>query len=387
MSIFSAVTVLHAGLDIRLYYLIIAFNLPWLLLRWRLSVPKTYLIILTYIWISGLIEVAFGPDTLPKYLMEAVGISVVSFYFYIFFATESHSIVEIFDRYAKACVYVTSLGIVLTVVESLAMGYYVPVKSVLPEPAAYATVVLPCFYYYASSGKTYRHRQLYMWTILTGILLSVSSVGVLGLFLSIVLLLRRKSRTLFVAPLLVGILFFATYAGSGHFRMRVDDTVQSLSAMDVSNANLSTYALVSNAYVAIRAFEERPFFGYGVGGHVIAHAKYIDNLPGVEAVGDLIDLNAQDANSLFLRTMSEFGLIGIVFVIVFLVYSWTPGQTVYSNVSASVFVYLCLKLLRGGHWFGPELYFFVWTYVLVAKQAKSDQVGYKKSALLLLADQ
>lgn len=371
---------IHSFIQLKIFYFFLLINLPIVLIGWNLKIQKYYLLVLAYVWISGLLEVALGPDMLTKYLMEAVGITAASFYFYLFFKQQHRSAIEIFDIYARGAVWVCVLGIFLSAIMSVISHQFVPVKSLFGEPAAFAIVVIPSFYYYASSKRVNeKNSRIRMIVIATALVLSLSSTGMIGLMLSVALLLRRKSLTLFFAPLVVGLIVFVLYAGSEHFRVRVDDTLQSVSSLDVSNANLSTYALVSNAYVAVRAFQERPVFGYGLGGHSIAHAKYIDDLPGAEALGDLADLNAQDANSLLLRTMSEFGLVGIICTFVFIFKFWTPGYSAYGNISAAIFVYFVLALLRAGQWFEPERYFFVWIYVLVWRDSRRFAVVPKRS--------
>lgn len=360
----------HSAIDLKLFYIIILFNLPLLILSWKFTLPKQYALVLVFIWVSGFLEVAFGPDLLPQYLKEVTGITIVSLYFYLYFRYVKYSVLQNFDIYARSAFWVSVLGIILCLAQSLWMQRFVPVKSILAEPAHFATIIIPSFYYYAVTDKAIKHKRLRMITILIALLLTLSSTGYLGLLLCAALIFRRKSLGLFLAPLLVGVLFMAAYYSSEHFRLRVDDTVQSESTENVSHANLSTYALVSNAYVAIRAFQERPLFGYGVGGHVIAHAKYIGDLPGANSLGDMANLNAQDADSLLLRTLSEFGIAGMILLFIFLIKFWNSGNTVYSNVNRAVFIYLCLYLLREGNWFSPELYFFVWIYVLTATASR-----------------
>ncbi len=371
LSLFLDTVIARTSLfDIKTFYFILVLNFPFILLTWDLKLPRFYMAIIGYVWVTGLLEVVFGPDRVPLYLKEVFGITITSFYFYLFFKYQKRSTTEIFDLYARASAWVSLVGIFLSLIESLVAHAFVPVKSILIEPSDFAIVMLPAFYYYASMGKACEYRWR-MWVILASILLSVSSVGMLGIFLSVALLFGRRSWGLFVSIPLVGALFVATYTSSEHFRLRVNDTVQSISTLEVQNANASTYALVSNAYVAARALQERPFFGYGIGGHVVAHSKYLGDLLGPVGLTDetIINLNDRDANSLFLRTMSECGIIGIILIASFIVKFWTSGNSVQANVSTAIFIYFCMILLRSGKWFDPEIYFFVWIYVFTSHDA------------------
>lgn len=375
VGIFSDAIAISQPFNVKFFYFVVAFNLVVLLFYWNFRLSKLYLLALAYLWISGFLEVALGPDHLSLYLKEVTGITLMSLYFYIFFKTSKRSVAELFALYAQTAFWVSLWGLLFSIFQSVEYRHFVAVRSVLAEPAAFATVVMPSFYYYASLKRTGRQKW-YMYTILAALVLSISSTGIVGLLLSAALLFRKKSWGLFFAPFAVGLIFLAAYFGSEHFRVRVDDTVQSASTLNVKKANLSSYALVSNAYVSIRAIQERPFFGYGVGGHIVAHRKYIDDLPGADALDPQIrNLNAPDANSMLLRTMSEFGVAGLCLIAFFIVKFWTSGDTLYSNISAAVFVYFCMVLLRAGQWFNAEIYFFVWTYVLVHRAAVSETRG------------
>jgi O-antigen ligase len=129
---------------------------------------------------------------------------------------------------------------------------------------------------------------------------------------------------------------------------------------------LSTYALLSNFFITVKVFKESPFFGNGLGSHQISHSKYIDKLSGVEDFYNsyyerFIDLNAADANSLFLRIISEVGILGLVLVIYFLVKFYCNASNNYI-ISRSILIYILYKLFREGHYFSPEMYFFICIY-------------------------
>ena len=71
-------------------------------------------------------------------------------------------------------------------------------------------------------------------------------------------------------------------------------------------------------------------------------------------------INAPDAASLFLRIISETGIIGL-FLIVYLMF--LSSKSYLSNdyyFAQGIFIYLLLKLFRDGHYFPPEFFFFIW---------------------------
>src|SRR5262249_52098085 len=143
------------------------------------------------------------------------------------------------------------------------------------------------------------------------ILLSGSSTAFVGVVVALPLLLKGRYATLALG-LLVGSLFgYAVYTLDPHTRMRVDDSLSTVKTMDVTGANMSTYATVSNLYVASRVLEQHPWFGTGLGGHKYAHDEYIGELPGSSTFDEYMNANATDGASLLVRIGSELGVVGI----------------------------------------------------------------------------
>ncbi len=136
-------------------------------------------------------------------------------------------------------------------------------------------------------------------------------------------------------------LVIAIYAVDPHTQVRVNDTLQVIQTADVADANVSTYALLSNAYVTASVLQRRPFLGYGLGAHKIAHEQFIDSLPGFSELDpEFIDYNSTDAASLMLRTGSEFGLIGVLCIFWFIgrtghaaTINWLSSTSRFSHIS------------------------------------------------------
>ena len=77
------------------------------------------------------------------------------------------------------------------------------------------------------------------------------------------------------------------------------------------------------------------------------------------------DNNKADANSLFLRLMSETGLMGMIFIllIVFRCFVGNDGiDDKYWVISGSLLIIILLYLLRQGNYFLNGFPFFVWLY-------------------------
>jgi len=162
------------------------------------------------------------------------------------------------------------------------------------------------------------------------------------------------------------------YATSADFRIRFDDTVRAAVEGTVQNANLSTFALISNAFVTSQVISEHPIAGNGLGSHLLSHNVYIGDVPGVAAFekmdfrgqATMEQLNAADANSLLLRLLSETGLAGLLAVGLFIAHYRAPRGGERAAINSAILVYFFAKLLRAGHYFPPEEFFFVFAYCL-----------------------
>ncbi len=375
-ALFSAALVIHWYVDLRFFYFVIVFNLVLLLFKWKFEVDRGLFLSLLYLWIAGAISVVSGTNSARLFLQEALGITVCAFYFYLFFRQQRLDVADIFDEYANVAYYICGLGLGISAVASLWRREFVPVQSIMTEPAQFAATVLPGFYYYLAShlhgrgdGNNALKKSLVM---LLAVVFSNSAVGFLGLFASLILLARGRKLLIVGMSIFVVALMSVLYTVNDHFRVRLDDSVRVLREANVEDVNLSTYALLSNAFVSWSALHDRPIFGYGIGAHQIAHHIYLPELPGMATVPkEYMDINAKDANSLLFRIASELGLVGLLLTAVFLVRCTLSGRSRLADISAAVMVYLFLKLLREGHWFSPEMYFFIWTFVLVFRKAKT----------------
>jgi O-antigen ligase len=121
--------------------------------------------------------------------------------------------------------------------------------------------------------------------------------------------------------------------------------------------------------VALENFKRNPILGTGLGSHPTAFDKYsLTNLEGAVE----IDFNKMDANSMFLRLMSETGLYGLFVMLFLVVKCWVPKQrtddTALWVMSNSVLIIILLSLLRQGHYFLNGFPFFLWLYYYIAKE-------------------
>jgi hypothetical protein len=134
------------------------------------------------------------------------------------------------------------------------------------------------------------------------------------------------------------------------------------SAQGLESENASTFALLSNAYVAWQAFIASPIIGNGLGSHSSSYDKYAPDI--VSPQFPVWGLNSDDANSLFLRLMSETGILGlatIFYLIIFFARVDGSGARIIRN---AILPYFALRLFRFGAYFSMENFFFIMIYGL-----------------------
>jgi hypothetical protein len=300
-------------------------------------------------------------------ISQILGIAVIGTYFYNF--TALFKPIEIVRVYGKMCVYVALIGYVL---HFLGINYVDGrLNIIFKEPAHYVIVVIPACYYYLKTKK-----YLSFAIIFGTLILSNSSLGYIGcglLFLIPNLTLKRIGYLVGLLPV-VAIVFYYAYTELPFFRLRVDDTYSSLNVINTGKfepyTNLSSYVLISNMFIAKKNIADHPL-GSGIGSHHYMHTEIYSKqmrTPKYIRIEHKQFDNSFDANSLFTRICSEFGFIGM-FLVFFVLYKASNCYK-YPDLyfAQGIFIYFLLKLFRDGHYFPPELFFFIWLFYFTVKE-------------------
>lgn len=216
--------------------------------------------------------------------------------------------------------------------------------------------------------RSYHYKNYQSYLILIALYLSKSSTGYIGIFLAIVIIgLNLGYISYLILFIAVGVFgSIALYNNVEEFRDRVDAAAGLWihEDFDIKNVNTSSFVQYNNAHVAYNNFKEHPLFGTGLGSHAIAYEKYSYTKTGRVTLKGF-DNNSADANSLFLRLMSETGLIGIVFIILLIMRCFVSNDGIdYKHwiISGAILVLILLYLLRQGNYFLNGFPFFVWLY-------------------------
>lgn len=363
-TIFSICTeafLIHFVIDLKLFYLIILVNFSILAITENLRISKGLVIFYGYLLFSGFIGVLLGTNHVINVFSQFFGIFFISLYYYNFYKIYEDQIPKVIQDYVYLCFGLVVIGLPIYFIQIL-NGNFEGFHSILSERMNYGALVLPAFFY-SLKNKTFP-RYVYQ-MILLSIVLTGSSIVLISLGVGILLIPKRIKIVKLVTLLsIVIVLFFALYYSYGNFRLRIDDTSKGLVQKDLSGVNLSTYAILSNLYITSKSFERNPILGSGLGSHEVSHETYIEEIDGIGDFENYINLNSKDANSLFLRVLSDMGLLGITAVFLFIRRFYTKYQTNenLNFISKAILIYFFCKLFRLGHYFSPEMFFFVFGY-------------------------
>jgi len=387
--------------DLRISYLIMAFVLllciPFLK---GIYFNKAFLFLLGIIIIFSLYNVYIGKDTFVLLTKQIIGIFSTSLIFYLLMKVNKYDVKKMFKVYLNLAVLVGLIGLFqeLSYLLGFKIGYdfsyifpswtlylsetgFLQINSIMPEPAAFCYVMMPAFFVALTSFSKSNFKFLNKWKsliIVSSVFFSFSLVGYIGIIFSLALLFYNytKIRYLVIGTVLIVVIIFFAYTYIGDIKMRVDDSINVLTGkISLYSANLSTFTLFSNALVAYESFKDNPVFGSGLGSHEISYNRYIGKVVDIGKVR--MFLNVQDANSLFLRLLSETGLFGLLLIFYFIFKFHVLKKNDRSGylwlISNAILAMFVIRLLRSGHYFDGGFFFFFWIYYFASKLNRSEK--------------
>lgn len=363
-------------IDWKLIYLIILSNYVIMIKYYKLKLNNYFILLLIALFVHGVVTNLFIGIPPNFMLAQLIGMSIMGIYYYNFVSL--YNLDDIINLYVKISFYVAVIGYVFYFLNFHPLAH-IPnetrLMSIFKEPAHYAVVVMPaCFYYF-------KIKNYFRFFILFGtLILSNSSLAYIGCALIFIipnLSLKRLGYFVAIVPVIVGV-FYYIYTEYPFLKLRVDDTYETLNSVNSGKfkeqTNLSSYAILSNMFIAKENVMDHPF-GSGIGSHLYVHNTiYSKGMRAPEYLRkqNLEDTNATDANSMFIRIVSEMGILGLILILSLMYlasksFSFNTNQMFFAQ---GVFIYLLLKLFRDGHYFPPEFYLFVWVLYFGLKTNK-----------------
>ena len=165
--------------------------------------------------------------------------------------------------------------------------------------------------------------------------------------------------------------FGALYNNVEEFRERYDGTIDVFYYHKINDYDVhgSSFVLYNNAHISYENWKRHPLFGTGLGSQERAFDKYsLTNEFGAVQ----IDFNKSDANSMFLRLMSETGIFGVAVMLIFVIRNYIPRLKSANDfnwvISNGILLIIILYLARQGHYFLNGFPFFLWCYYYIRKK-------------------
>lgn len=367
-ALFTESLSFHFIIDLKFFYVILISNLYLLAYRTKLVANKNLIIILCFFTFHGIVMYIFLKNPISSLIAQLLGISLSSFFYYNLLKFYRAKL--LFRTYINIAFYLALLAIPMLYL-NINVFTQNRINGILLEPAHYAAIMLPAVY------LTFREKLYFkFFIILTTVILSKSSIGFIGLALMLFIpLLKvkyfiRYSIIVFILLGSGGYYFYLQWdmkftENSGSLLVRrIKETQESLTAFNTGKfkkyTNLSSYALLSNIFITKNIYFQYPL-GAGLGSYKHEYEKFYPKLSPPEYLKkqNLSKINKHDANSLFLRMTADLGIFAFFMILYFFYRAYIIFKKEDKIIEQSVFFYLVLKLIREGHYFPPEFYFFV----------------------------
>lgn len=368
---------------------------------------KYFLLAISFISISSIINIIIGNNSLFLFLKQLLGILFHAIVFYTIIKLNKNNLSELFKVYLNLAFLIASFGIIqeisylFHIKPIYDLSYLLPnwrfpirtntnflrINSILPEPSTFCIVMLPAvftsFHALFKNNKNFLNRTKSA-IIIISVFSSLSLLGYIGMSISIFILTFHMFRQKFIilSCTCVALILAVSYFSIPEFKERVNDTSDVLLGnKKIETTNLSTFTLLSNAIITLEVLKQSPIFGFGLGSHEISYNKNIDNI--VEFNPNRLLLNKKDANSLLLRILSETGIIGLFFLLIFLIKYFVKEnrslEISFRVINNAVLIFFIIRLIRQGHYFNDGIFFFFWLYYFTGSQYRLERSKQKKN--------
>lgn len=357
-------------LPLNFYQIIIIFMFFLLLIKQikidnRVLISKKLLFLLMYICIVTLFN-TFDIDSIKSIGFFSIQIFAIFWYLYymkdinkllkiiyiVSFILSIFGIIQIIGFYLKIpFLYDISLyGFALNINYNAANGIFRP-TSLYAEPAHLSAILSASIFIgltcrdqsFTSKWKTLLMLVFCFFTKSTLVYLSVAIFILIYFFFFNKKGFFDKIKIGFIAIIFLLILNYL----NDNFIFNVIKKLGTLfSASSSSTSDLSGFAVVSNLKIAILKMKDGLIFGTGLDSHRLCYQHYLYSI--YDSV--LMELNYNDAASLFIRIFSEFGIVGLS-----LLFAWIIKKlkNIFKNKNIYMTLFLVLFILSGlrnGHY-------------------------------------
>lgn len=406
----SSIVLFKTPFEFYISYIGLIILLGFFIFKYRFPTQLLYLFLPLLIF--GMVNILYENNTFSFFIKIYANLFVSSLFFYYVFEYYDRDVVRFFSIYMTWAYVAAVIGILQLVFFTIGFapgydfrilfgfnkwgvtpgGLGIRINSIFCEPSYVGATLGPAFFiacYNLIFNKTYFITRLQCLAIIFTYFFSTSSVAYIGIFFVLILLLINYGVVRYIAFVipLSFILFYALYNNVEEFKVRVDGikalyvdgVLEKEAARDDRGGALvqimrkrtllqtihgSSFVQYNNFVITKSNFYENPIFGTGLGSHQYIFSKYdLSYLLGGE-----YDNNMADANSMLLRTISETGLFGLIFIILFIRNNYVkkdpyhPEADYHWLISNAVLVIILLQLARQGNYTFGGFLGFMWLY-------------------------
>lgn len=378
-------------------YIVILLLMPFFMKKF--GIPKVFIYFFIMLLLMGSYNIMIHNNTIALFAKIFLGLMMSYLFYYYMILVYDEDIVYLFKLYLKGALFISFIGLFQFISFQIGFVYGydytfflnkswpvlggnlgIRINSIYPEPSQFALVHAPLLFVACLNlirGKKENPFYFPIWQSLIAIFtyfLTFSSLGYVVFFVYIILYIINMGLVryiLFIAPLFIGI-FYIVYKNVPDFAERLDDSISIFETEDftIADTHGSSIVLFDNYKVAFSNFKKNPLFGTGLGSHKLAFDKF-SVTKHLKQYG--LDRNSADANSMFLRIMSETGLLGlfltIYFIFKFFISKASSPKPEYWIISSAILGLMILQLFRQGHYFINGFPFFVLLYFYNHKKA------------------
>lgn len=392
--------------DLYIYYLIFIISIVY-----YLNIQKSSKLIPGWFSVSALSLIATTliictiEDTFALSVFKQIfGVLFTSIAYYTFLAYNNFEIKRIFKMYVFAALLVSAEGLLEEVLNLSGIhinakmrmttsGYY-RIFGIMGEPYFLAVALLPALYFsfykttiFERALSSYKN-LIVLACLALCFIFTFSSAGFLGIGgIFIFWLINKrylsfKSWKIIFLPIFLSLfvlLFNNVQKEWKEFNIKFTQTVAAFSSNytrkeDINDLNTSSFALYSNFVIAQASFSDKPLTGSGLGTHENNYKKYFSKYFDKDFVIRYGVFNTADANSLFVRLMSETGLMGLGLFFTFLFKNFLVRKGYedadtrdYTLINQSIFIWFIVRLVRTGNYFGNGFFLFFFMYYFTKK--------------------
>ena len=415
---------LRGAFDFYLFYIIFFVFLVIAFLNRVEIINTTFFVLFSVVFFLSIINSSFSGFSVLLVLKQ-LGILFSASAYYLLIKINDYDVDYLFRIYLNVVFFVCLLGLIqeFSFLIKFRYGYdwsfFIPGKrviyglsglvridSIMQEPSVLSIILSPAMFVALNNILT--RSSIYMnffrsIIILSTFVLTFSSTGYMGLFFALILILYRnrffslKNKRIFYLPIaliLISILASNFYSKIPDFKNRVDGVTSLLQSSNML-VDASVFIWYANFGVTIESLKNTPLFGTGLGTYPEAFDKYVEQFIGPEIFKNNRDflvhgwglfVSKNDANSMFLRLLTETGLFGVIILLYFLIKFFifpknsskkTDNNFDYYNrmsiINNGIFVLILLRLIRYGNYFVDGMFFFIFLYYFSGKIYKETK--------------